>query len=113
MTRRSVSQFHRIERALETVARASPPLKTIQRTAHFLAQSFAEDLAIRHGGIYAQDDSSHELVATFGGATKVPVAIVERVFSDISMCSRTTPRVDDQKIVVVKRRPQKPEEAPA
>ena len=42
-----------------------------------------------------------------------PVAIVDRVFSDIAEHSATTPPADDQTIVVVKRRPQEQEEAPA
>jgi hypothetical protein len=108
-----VSLFHRIERALETISRASTPLETVQQTAHCLAQNFAEGLGIRRGRICAQDDSSHELVATFGSATKAPVAIVDRAFSDITEYSRTTSPVDHQTIIVVKHRPQKPEEAPA
>jgi len=75
MPRRSVSLFHRIERALETIARASTPLETVQQTAHFLAQNFSEDLGIRGGRIYAQDDGSYELVATFGNVTRAPVGL--------------------------------------
>ena len=42
-----------------------------------------------------------------------PVAIVDRVFSDIAEYSRATPPADDQTIVVVKRRPKEQEETPA
>jgi len=71
----SVSLFHRIERALETIASSSTPLETLQQTAHFIAHSFADDLGIRGGRIYAHDDGSYELVATFGDATKAPVGL--------------------------------------
>jgi sigma-B regulation protein RsbU (phosphoserine phosphatase) len=71
----SVSLFHRIERALETIDRGLTPLETVQQTAHFIARSFADDLGIRGGRVYAQDNGSYELVATFGEATKAPVGL--------------------------------------
>lgn len=75
MTRRSVSLFRRIERALETIAHGSTPLETIRGAAHFLADSFASDLGLRGGRIYAQDDGSYELVTTFGEVTRAPVGL--------------------------------------
>ncbi|MCU0233415.1 MAG: PP2C family protein-serine/threonine phosphatase [Thermoanaerobaculales bacterium] len=75
MPRRSISLFKRIERALETIASGSSPLETIQRTAGFIADSFADDLGIRGGRIYAQDDGSYELVETFGDASREPIGL--------------------------------------
>ena len=66
MPRRSISLFRRIEQALETIALGSTPLDTIRDTAQLLADSFADDLGIRGGRIYQQDDASYELVTTFG-----------------------------------------------
>ncbi len=68
MPRRAISLYHRIERALETIAAGSTPLETIQRTADFLVTSFADDLGLVGGRIYRLDDAAYELVATFGGA---------------------------------------------
>ncbi|MCK5378748.1 MAG: PP2C family protein-serine/threonine phosphatase [Acidobacteria bacterium] len=68
MPRRTISLYHRIERALETIAAGSTPLQTIQQTADFLATSFSDDLGLIGGRIYRLDDESYELVATFGGA---------------------------------------------
>jgi sigma-B regulation protein RsbU (phosphoserine phosphatase) len=73
MPRSGISLFRRIERALETIALGSTPLKTIHSTAGFLADNFADDLGIRGGRIYAQDDGSFELVETFGEASKDPI----------------------------------------
>jgi hypothetical protein len=66
MPRTSISLFKRIERALETIALGSNALQTIQKAADFIAENFADDLGIRGGRIYAQDDGSYELVETFG-----------------------------------------------
>jgi sigma-B regulation protein RsbU (phosphoserine phosphatase) len=73
MPRRSISLFRRIERALETIALGSTPLETIHDTAQLLADAFAEDLGIRGGRIYSQDDGSYELVTTFGDVAKAPI----------------------------------------
>ena len=75
MPRTSISLFRRIERALETIALGSTPLETIQRAADFIADNFAEDLGIRGGRIYAQDDGSYELVETFGDASRDPIGL--------------------------------------
>ncbi len=75
MPRRTISLFRRIERALETIALASTPLETVQRTAQLLVDSFAGDLGIRGGRIYAQDDGSYELVRTFGDVAKAPLGL--------------------------------------
>jgi sigma-B regulation protein RsbU (phosphoserine phosphatase) len=75
MPRRSVSLFRRIERALETIDLGSTPLETIHQTADFLADNFAEDLGIRGGRIYSQDDGSYELVSTFGEVSKAPIGL--------------------------------------
>ena len=65
-----------MERALETIAHGSTPLETIRATAGALAESFAEDLGIRGGRIYARDDDGdYELVATFGEAAKSPIGL--------------------------------------
>ncbi len=65
-----------MERALETIARGSTPLETIRETAGTLVDSFAEDLGIRGGRVYARDDSGdYELVATFGEAAKSPIGL--------------------------------------
>ncbi len=70
MPRSSISLFRRIESALETIALGSTPLETIHRTADFIAENFAEDLGIKGGRIYAQDDGSYEVVETFGEASR-------------------------------------------
>ena len=75
MVRHSVSLFRRIERALETIALGSTPLETIHQTAHFLADNFANDLGLRGGRIYAQDNGSYELVRTFGELVKAPLGL--------------------------------------
>lgn len=75
MPRRSVSLFRRIERALETIAHGSTPLDTLRDAADFLAASFAADLGLRGGRIYAQDDDAYELATTFGDVTKAPVGL--------------------------------------
>ncbi len=75
MPRSGISLFRRIERALETIALGSTPLKTIHTTAGFLADNFADDLGIRGGRIYAQDDGSFELVKTFGDASEEPIGL--------------------------------------
>jgi sigma-B regulation protein RsbU (phosphoserine phosphatase) len=75
MVRSSVSLFHRIERALETIALGSTALETIHQTAHFLAENFSADLGIRGGRIYSQDDGSYELVDTFGDVSKAPLGL--------------------------------------
>ncbi len=75
MPRTSISLFRRIERALETIALGSTPLETIHRAADFIADNFAEDLGIRGGRIYVQDDGSYELVETFGDALRDPIGL--------------------------------------
>jgi sigma-B regulation protein RsbU (phosphoserine phosphatase) len=75
MTQASISLFRRIESALETIALGSTPLETIHRAADFLAENFAEDLGIRGGRVYAQDDGSYELVETFGDASREPIGL--------------------------------------
>jgi sigma-B regulation protein RsbU (phosphoserine phosphatase) len=86
MPRRSVSLFRRIERALETIVHGSDPVETIRQTAHFLAENFTDDLGIKGGRIYVQDDGSYELVDTFGDVAKTPIGL--RVW-------RTYPPFDD------------------
>jgi sigma-B regulation protein RsbU (phosphoserine phosphatase) len=73
--RSSISLFRRIESALETIAQGSTPLETIHRAADFIAENFAEDLGIKGGRIYAQDDGSYELVETFGAASRQPIGL--------------------------------------
>jgi serine phosphatase RsbU (regulator of sigma subunit) len=75
VARQSISLFRRIESALETIALGSTPLETIQRAAHFISENFANDLGIRGGRIYAQDDGSYELVETFGDASREPIGL--------------------------------------
>jgi sigma-B regulation protein RsbU (phosphoserine phosphatase) len=75
VARQSISLFRRIESALETIALGSTPLETIQRAADFIAENFANDLGIRGGRIYAQDDGSYELVETFGDASREPIGL--------------------------------------
>ncbi|HOC44241.1 MAG TPA: PP2C family protein-serine/threonine phosphatase [Thermoanaerobaculales bacterium] len=75
MPRRSISLFRRIEQALETIALGSTPLETIHDTAQLLARVFAEDLGIRGGRIYSQDNGSYELVTTFGDVAKAPLGL--------------------------------------
>ena len=75
MPRKSISLFRRIERALETISRGSTPLETLHRAADFLADCFADDLGIKGGRIYAQDDGSFELVETFGDASRDPIGL--------------------------------------
>lgn len=75
MPRSTLSQFHRIETALETIALGSTPLETIHDTAEFLAANFADDLGIRGGRIYEHTDGSYELVQVFGEATAAPIGL--------------------------------------
>ncbi len=75
MPRPSISLFRRIESALETISLGSTPLETIHLAADFIADSFAEDLGIKGGRIYAQDDGSFELVETFGDASRDPIGL--------------------------------------
>jgi len=75
MSQGPISLFRRIERALETIALGSTPLETIQQAANFIAEHFADDLGIRGGRIYAQDDGSYELVETFGDTSRKPVGL--------------------------------------
>jgi len=75
MPRSSISLFHRVERALETIALGSTPLETIHRAADFIAENFADDLGVRGGRIYAQDDGSYELVKTFGSVVRAPLGL--------------------------------------
>ncbi len=42
-----------------------------------------------------------------------PIAIVDRVFTDVEEFALTSPPADDQTLVVVRRRPTEPEEIPA
>jgi sigma-B regulation protein RsbU (phosphoserine phosphatase) len=73
--RSSISLFRRIESALETIALGSTPLETIHRAADFITEHFADDLGIKGGRIYAQDDGSYELVETFGDASRKPIGL--------------------------------------
>ncbi len=75
MSGSSISLFRRIERALEAIAHGSTPLETIRLAADFIVDNFADDLGIRGGRIYAQDDGSYELVETFGNASRDPIGL--------------------------------------
>ncbi|MGD9252643.1 MAG: PP2C family protein-serine/threonine phosphatase [Holophagae bacterium] len=75
MPRTSVPLFKRIERALETIALGSTALDTIKLAVDFIADNFADDLGIKGGRIYAQDDGSFELVETFGEASRKPIGL--------------------------------------
>jgi sigma-B regulation protein RsbU (phosphoserine phosphatase) len=75
MSRRTLSLFHRIEKALETIALGSSPLETIHDVAEYIAANFADDLGIRGGRIYVHSDGSYELVSGFGDVTKPPIGL--------------------------------------
>jgi sigma-B regulation protein RsbU (phosphoserine phosphatase) len=75
MPSKSLSLFHRVESALETIALGSTALETIHDTAEFLAANFADDLGIRGGRIYAHTDGSYELVQGFGEANEAPIGL--------------------------------------
>ena len=75
MQRSTLSLFHRIEKALESIALGSTPLEIIKNAAEFLAANFADDLGIRGGRIYAHTDGSYELVKGFGEATAAPIGL--------------------------------------
>ncbi|MCU0304196.1 MAG: PP2C family protein-serine/threonine phosphatase [Thermoanaerobaculales bacterium] len=75
MPRSTLSLFHRIEHALETIALGSTPLETIRDTAEFIAANFADDLGIRGGRVYAHTDGSYELVEGFGEANDAPIGL--------------------------------------
>ncbi len=75
MPRATLSLFHRIETALETIALGSTPLDIVHNTANFLTANFADDLGIRGGRIYVHNDGSYELVEGFGDATNAPVGL--------------------------------------
>lgn len=105
MSRRTVSLFRRIERALETIALGCTPLETILGTARVLTDVFVRDLGIRGGRIYAQDNGTYELVTTFGEVTKAPVGLrVWRHYPPIELLldtgsvvmERDDPRLDQQ-----------------
>lgn len=103
MPRRTISLFRRIERALETIAQGSTPLETICQACESLVASFAADLGIRGGRIYAQDDAEYELVATFGEVAKAPLGLrIPRGYppfdplldAGVTVMRRTDPRLD-------------------
>lgn len=75
MASRTLSLFHRVENALETIALGSNPLETIHDTSEFLAANFADDLGIKGGRIYAHTDGSYELVQGFGEAKNAPIGL--------------------------------------
>lgn len=75
MPSRTLSLFHRIENALETIALGSTRLEIIQNTAEFLAANFAEDLGITGGRIYVHTNGSYELVKGFGEASTAPIGL--------------------------------------
>ncbi len=75
MPSRTLSLFHRIENALETIALGSTRLEIIQNTAEFLAANFADDLGITGGRIYVHTDGSYELVEGFGEASAAPIGL--------------------------------------
>ncbi len=75
VSRETVSLFRRIERALETIAHGSDALETIQQTAQRLVEDFADDLGIRGGRIYEQENSHYSLVTTFGEVAKAPIGL--------------------------------------
>lgn len=70
MERRTISLYHRIESALETIARGLKPLETVRQTAGFLVENFSEDLGLLGGRIYASEGPDYELVSTFGRVDK-------------------------------------------
>jgi sigma-B regulation protein RsbU (phosphoserine phosphatase) len=71
----TISLFHRIENALETIALGSTPLEIVHDTAEFLAAHFADDLGITGGRIYVHTDGSYELVRGFGAAAEAPIGL--------------------------------------
>jgi serine phosphatase RsbU (regulator of sigma subunit) len=73
MPSKTLSLFHRVERALETIALGSTPLDIIHDTTEFLAANFADDLGITGGRIFVHSDGSYELVKGFGEATDAPI----------------------------------------
>jgi sigma-B regulation protein RsbU (phosphoserine phosphatase) len=75
MPRSTLSLFHRIENALETIALGSTPLDIVHDTAQFLAENFSDDLGIHGGRIYVHTDGSYELVKGFGEATAAPIGL--------------------------------------
>ena len=106
VTQPSISLFRRIESALETIALGSTPLETICRVANFIAENFAQDLGVRGGRVYAQDDGSYELVETFGGASREPIGLrvwktyppIERVLDVGSVVMRRDDDSLDQRL---------------
>jgi sigma-B regulation protein RsbU (phosphoserine phosphatase) len=103
MPRRTISLFHRIEKAMETIALGETPLDTVRQTADFLVRTFADDLGIRGGRIYSRQDGAYELVATFGQVEKAPVGlVVDRSYAPIAhvlevgavVMRREDPRLD-------------------
>ncbi len=75
MASRILSLFHRVERALETIALGSNALETIHDTSEYLAANFADDLGIKGGRIYTHTDGSYELVQGFGEANDAPIGL--------------------------------------
>ncbi len=75
MPEHSKSLFHRIEKALEAMARGSHPLETIRLTAQFLVDQFSQELGLIGGRIYAAENAHYELVETFGCVSKAPVGL--------------------------------------
>lgn len=61
---------------MQTIAAGSTPLATIQQTAHFLTEGFAEDLGLTGGRIYALEEDGYRIVATFGEAAKPPLGLM-------------------------------------
>jgi len=75
MASRTLSLFHRVENALETIALGSNALEIIHDTSEYLAANFADDLGIKGGRIYAHTDGSYELVQGFGEANDAPIGL--------------------------------------
>jgi len=105
MERRSISLYHQIEKAMETIAMASTPLETIQQTADVLVESFSEDLGLLGGRIYVSDGAFYELVAVFGEITEAEIGF--RVSKDYpalwkllecgtNVMDRNDPRLDER-----------------
>jgi sigma-B regulation protein RsbU (phosphoserine phosphatase) len=104
MPRESLSLFHRIESALETIALGSTPLEIVQDTDGVTEAKDSDDEE------YGVERLIH---AVRTNRHHGPAALVDRIFTDVAEFSPQTPPADDQTVVVLKRRLPELEEEPA
>jgi len=104
MPRETLSLFHRIETALETIALGSTPLEIVQDTDGVTEanDSDGEECGVERLIHTVRTNRHHD-----------PAAMFDRIFTDVAEFSQQTPPADDQTVVVLKRRLPELKEEPA